>query len=238
VCPEAAIHVDAEQLAREDILEFSSARPAGYDELFRLFVRRRSIRQFKDQPVPKEIIAKILEAAQQAPAGLPPSTVRAHVIDGKERVRSFAFDFLDETAKNSWMFSKIGIWAVRPFMSAQMHKEMREKIAPLYRGLIEGRKQGKDFLFYDAPLAMIFTAADDATDAVIACTYAMAAAESLGLGSCMIGTVNPMLPKMGSDFFDKYSLPRDSEHGLTIVFGYPDVTFRRAVRRRFASVVA
>jgi ferredoxin len=236
ICPEAAITVETEGMSREDVFAFSSSKMASHEELFRLMANRRSVRQFQERAVPREVTDKILEAAQQAPAGLPPSTVRAAVIDGKDKVRSFAFDFLDETGKMGWMFSPVGIWTLRPFMSAEMHKEMREKIAPLYRGLLDGRKQGKDFLFYDAPLAMIFTASGDATDAVIACTYAMIAAESLGLGSCMIGTVTPMLPRVGKAFKEKYGLAGATEYGLAIVFGYPKVKFQQAVRRRFAGI--
>ena len=237
VCPTGAIQVEAEGLAYGDVFPFPSSRPASFDELFRLLTNRRSIRQFEDRPVSQEAVDKILESAQQAPAGLPPSTVRAFVLNGKDKVRAFAFDFLDEAGKMGWMFSKAGIWVLRPFMSAKLHKEMRQKIAPLYRSLLDGRRQGKDYLFYDAPLAMIFTDSRDAADAIIACTYAMVAAESLGLGSCMIGTVTPMLPKMSQGFKVKYGIPPEAQHGLTIIFGYPNVKFQRAVRRRFAGIV-
>jgi nitroreductase len=136
-----------------------------------------------------------------------------------------------------WLFSRWGIWALRPSMSAKEHREMREKVAPLYRGLIQGWKQGEDYLFYDAPLAMIFTSEGDPTDAVIAATYAMVAAESLGLGSCMIGTVTPMIMSMSKAFRRRHGLEAATRHGLALVFGHPQAHFRRAVRRRFAGLV-
>jgi len=197
---------------------------------------RRSMRKFQDKPVPADIVVKIIDAAEQSPAGLPPSEVKLLVINGKAGVRAFAFDFLDEAKKMAWLFSKAGIWVLRPWMSAKEHKEMRDKIAPLFLALMRGRDQGQDFLFYDAPLAMIFTtSAGDPVDAGIAATYAMIAAETLGLGSCMIGTVAPMLPKISKAFREKYKVPADAKTGLAIIFGYPDVKFQRAVRRRFAA---
>lgn len=236
ICPEHAVSVESDGISDEDILEFSKEKKASYGELFRLMANRRSIRKFKDQPVSSDTVHQILEAAQQAPAGLPPSTVKAVVLEREEKVRAFAFDFLDETARMSWMFSKIGVWTLRPFMSGEEHKDFREAIVPIYKTLMQGRREEKDFLFYDAPLAMIFAGTGDAADSVIACTYAMLVAESLGLGACMIGTVVPMLPRVSQAFRDQYQITKDMQHGLAIIFGYSQATFQRGIRRRFAGI--
>jgi nitroreductase/Pyruvate/2-oxoacid:ferredoxin oxidoreductase delta subunit len=237
ICPQAAISVESADFLREDIFEFSKAEAASYENLYRLLIGRRSIRQFKDQPVPADVVTKILEAAQTAPAGLPPSAVKVCVLDDKAQVHAFAFDFLDEAKRSAWLFSKWGIWVLRPFMTAEQHKEMREKIAPLYQTLLLGRRAGMDYLFYDAPLAMVFlTAEGDPVNPTIAATYAMIAAESLGLGSCMIGTVAPMIKETSEGFKDKYRIPKDAGQGLAIIFGYPLQKFQRGIRRRFAGI--
>lgn len=237
ICPAGAMTVEAEGIGKEDLVPFSDAKKPSGEELFRLMAGRRSIRQFKDAPVPRDVVERVLQAAQQAPAGLPPSTVKAVCLHGTDKVRAFAFDFLDEAAKMSWLFSSWGVWALRPFMSAALHREMREKIVPIYQGLLAGRRKGEDYLFYNAPFAVILTAEGDSTDAVIAATYAMLAAEAEGLGSCMIGSVVPMLGHAASAFCRRYGLEPGSRHGLAIIFGYPEKTFARGVRRRFAKVV-
>ena len=50
-------------------------------------------------------------------------------------------------------------------------------------------RQGVDWFFYDAPLALYFYASPyaDPADPLIPATYAMLAGESLGLGTCMLG---------------------------------------------------
>ncbi len=54
---------------------------------------------------------------------------------------------------------------------------------------IEAREKGEDWLLYNAPLAMhcyvsVYT---DPVDLLGSATYAMLAAETLSVGSCMIG---------------------------------------------------
>ncbi len=236
ICPVGAIHVTADGISAKDIVEFSSEKPSSYEQLFRLLSARRSVRHFKAEEIAEGALTQILEAAKQSPCGLPPSSVDCIVVSGKTNVHAFAFDFLDEVKKMGWLFSKLGIWALRPFMSAEDHHEMREKVAPLYRGLMAGRAQDQDFLCYDAPLLMIFLSKGEAADAVIASTYAMIAAESLGLGSCMLGTITPMLARTSKAFRAKYNIPLNNKQGLAIAFGHPKFTFKRAIRRNFKTV--
>ena len=49
-------------------------RSFGYDEFFEFLKSRRSVRVFKDKPVERDVITKILNAAATAPMGIPPST--------------------------------------------------------------------------------------------------------------------------------------------------------------------
>ena len=70
---------------------------------------------------------------------------------------------------------------------------------------------------------------------MVAATYAMLAAESLGLGSCMIGTPAYFI-KYSKDLKQKYNLPRKNQPGIVVIFGYPRIRFRKALRRRLAKV--
>ena len=57
--------------------------------------------------------------------------------------------------------------------------------------------KGINKINYDAPLAMYFYGSPycDPADPIIAATYAMIAAETLGLGSCMLGAIHPFIQK-------------------------------------------
>lgn len=70
----------------------------------------------------------------------------------------------------------------------------------------------------------------------IADTYAMLGAESLGLGSCMIGSINPFLRYGGKSLKKKYGINTRVREGVFIIFGYPRYRYHKAIRRSFESV--
>jgi len=85
--------------------------------------------------------------------------------------------------------------------------------------------------FYGSPYT-------DPADPIIAATYAMIAAESLGLGTCMLGAVHPLIQngKKAQKFREKYGIKYTSREGLIVIFGYPAVQFRKGIKRTFACV--
>ena len=68
-----------------------------------------------------------------------------------------------------------------------------------------------------------------------ACTYAMLIAETLGLGTTMIGGAAPILqrnPRLCRDL----GIPTGHTPAIALILGYPATHFLRAVRRRFLDV--
>jgi len=59
---------------------------------------RRSIRKFKDQPVPEDLIRQVLHAATLAPSGKNRQPWRFYVVQGEERAEMVRF-MREETAK-------------------------------------------------------------------------------------------------------------------------------------------
>ena len=73
----------------------------------------------------------------------------------------------------------------------------------------------------------------DALDAAIACTYAMLAAESLGLGSTIIGGAPPILQR-NKVLCRQLGIPEENKPSIALILGHPAVSFRKTIRRRFA----
>ncbi|HZK93012.1 MAG TPA: 4Fe-4S binding protein, partial [Prolixibacteraceae bacterium] len=94
ICPTGAIEIHGRELSPDDLFDLPKKEmAAGYDELLNLLKRRRSMREFKDLPVEKALIDKILNAARTAPMGIPPSDVNILILDTPEKVRKFSEDF-------------------------------------------------------------------------------------------------------------------------------------------------
>ena len=212
VCPSNAIQISGRELSANDLIDLSEMenRPS-YGQLKSLLIGRRSIRDFKDQEVREDLIEKIIEAAVSAPMGLPPSDVQLVVIEGKDKVREFSFDVIDYFSKVEWVFSPWLSWMWR-LMGKETYQVMKSFGTPLVKFMKDTKQKNENYLLYDAPLAMYFSASpySDPSDPYIPATYAMLAAESLGLGSCMIGSVHPMIQYGAKKLKQKWNLPTKS----------------------------
>ena len=120
ICPEGAITVTGRCLSPNDLIPLgvSNSKP-NYPSLMQLLQERRSIREFKDKPVPRETIDQIIEAAKTAPMGLPPSDVNLLVLHGKEKVRQFSSDFCKLLDKNRWFVSWWFMALMTPFYDSK-----------------------------------------------------------------------------------------------------------------------
>jgi nitroreductase len=221
-----------------DIVELPEmAQRADYERLYGTLIGRRSIRRFRDSPVEADLIQKILEAASTAPMGLPPTEVGVLVFDGKDKVRAFRDEAMKVVEKQKWFTTKLGSSMLRPFMPKEAVQMMRDFVGPVFEVYERTARDGGDWFMYDAPLGMMFYAPHvaDPADPMIAATYAMLAAESLGLGSIMLGFPGLLL-KSSKALRRNYGIEHGVQSALFVAFGHPAVRYRRGVKRRFASV--
>jgi len=238
ICPTYAIEISGREMSVDDRMDISEMNDkANYDQLRNLLTGRRSVRDFKDREVGEELIEKIIAAAVSAPMGLPPTDVRVVVIKGKAKVREFSFDVIDYFRKISWLFSNqlIWIWRLTGKESYQLIKSFAQ---PLVKFFADTKEKDENYLLYDAPLAMYFLASpySDPADPYIPATYAMLAAESLGLGTCMIGSIHPTIQYGAKKLKQKWNIPAKSPSGIVVIFGYPKYKFKSGIKRSFAKV--
>ena len=241
ICPEGAIEINGRTMSPEDLFILpGKENAAGYEQLINLLQRRRSIREFRDKPVEPELAAKILEAAKTAPMGLPPSDVNVVVFDTREKSREFVKDFCDLLEGMRWLVSGWFMMLMRPFWGKSNDEMFRDFVRPMFDIFISSMKKGDNVVTYDAPLTMYFYGSPytDPADPIVAATYAMIAGESLGLGTCMIGSVHPLIQygKKAAKLRKKYGIRFTSREGLFVVFGYPAVRYKKGIKRTFASV--
>lgn len=238
VCPNGAIIVEGRTLSAEDFIRqpLKNER-ADYKSLYNLLVSRRSIRDFKDKPVEHELIDKILNAASTAPMGIPPSDTGVVIFNSKAAVHSFSFDFIAELKKMKKFFSPFVLALLKPFLKKADYEMSKSFLIPLINMFDKGMSENKNYLLYDAPLAMYFynKGYADPADPYIAATYAMITAHSLGLGCCMIGSIVPFMKGM-KKLRKKYNFPEGTKDGIFLIFGHPKYKYQKAVKRTFADI--
>jgi ferredoxin len=237
ICPTGSITVAGRGMTLDDAFKLPPAfQRATSDQLDALLAARRSIRRFEKREIDRSVVDRILEMTSTAPMGIPPSDVGVVVFHGAERVQAFAADACDAFRRMAWFFSPVMLTLMRPFLGKENYLAMRDFVKPLLRTLVEKRSEGVDWFAYDARAALLFhhgpTA--DPADCSVAATYAMLAAESLGLGSCLLGTTVGL--NNSKAFKAKYGIPSKNKIGLALVMGHPAEKFPNGVRRRLASV--
>jgi nitroreductase/NAD-dependent dihydropyrimidine dehydrogenase PreA subunit len=238
VCPEGAIAITGRDLTPADVHDLPALGDrASYPQLLNLVRARRSVRRFQKREVPREIVQKVLDAAVNAPMGVPPSDVGVVVVNGFDKMRAFTADIQAAFKKMQFIFSPAMTVMMRPFVGKQGYTMMRHFVGPLLKKYEEEHGKGHDLLLYDAPLALYFyaTAGADPADAVIACTYAQMAADALGLGTCFIGMPGFAF-KQNAVLREKYGIPSEIHPGLVLIAGYTTTAWKQSLHRRFARV--
>lgn len=237
VCPTGSITVQGRRFELGELVDLPPAHHrATAEQLDGLLLSRRSIRRFEEREVDRGGVERILAMTSTAPMGIPPTEVGIVVFHGREKVRQFAADAIAAFRSMRWVFGPVMLTVMRPFMDRTSYMVMRDFVRPLVDHIVKHWEQGTDALTYDAPLAMLFHAEGmaDPADCHIAATYSMLAAQSLGLGSCMLGTTAAL--GHAKPFKKKYGIPARNKIGLGLVLGHPAVTFERSIRRKLASV--
>jgi ferredoxin/nitroreductase len=237
-CPERAIDVTGRGISPDDLVPLPTREEmASPEQLTALFLSRRSVRRFKKREVEPEVLARVVEMASMAPMGIPPWDVGCVTVRGRDRIRAIA-DEVVKAYEGFLPFLKPWLLALmRPFMGKTKHEVYSGLVRSLAEAYVRGHREGRDVVFYDAPALLIFHHSPyaDPADEVIACTYAMLAAESLGLGSTMIGAAPPVLQR-NRKLCESLGIPAGNTPTLSLIVGYPATHFRHGVRRHLSSV--
>jgi nitroreductase/NAD-dependent dihydropyrimidine dehydrogenase PreA subunit len=238
VCPEAAITVHGRGISPEDLSPLPDPEDrSGADQLAALMQSRRSVRRFSDREVDAELVARIVELAATAPMGIPPWDIGCVAVRGREEVRRIADEVIQGYEGFLRVFKPWMLAAMRPFVGQAKYDMFAHFVQPLAKMYVRARREGRDMLFYDAPVLLIFHHSPyaDVADAVIACTYAMLAAEAMGLGSTIIGGAPPILQR-NKALCQRLGIPAGNTPSVSLILGHPATHFLRTIRRRLTHV--
>jgi nitroreductase len=195
-------------------------------DLIEAIKSRKSIRGYKSDPVPKEVLKEILEIASRAPSGMNTQPWECTVIVGEtmERIKKANIEKLTsgETPAIGDVFS--GVYRERQvaigiqlFKLMGIAREDKEKRA-------EWMKRG--FRFFDAPAAIIIAADKSLSErtmfdiGALSQTIALTALK-YGLGTC-IENMGIAYPDVIKEFT---GIPESKRIIICLAIGYPDWDF-------------
>jgi ferredoxin len=238
VCPTESLRMP--QLSSEDFRDLAKL-PFGYGEFLDFLRLRRSVRVFKDKPVERGLIEKILEAASTAPMGIPPHSTEIAVIDQREELDFLLEELVKDYSSMVKAFSNpIGRAMIRLSAGAEVYGVLKDYIVDLARYANEAfHLDGTDRYMYKAPVVMLFHgnrwAMSYEENAHLVCNYAMLAAVSLGLGNTIIGMIPPIVDH-SKILRERYGIPKDNKVCTSLILGYPKYRYRQSIRRDLAGV--
>ncbi len=159
---------------------------------------RRSVRSYKPDPVPKELIEKVLEAGNYAPTGNNRQAWRFVVVTDDE-MRGKLYD----TAYANWKKFFEGIRKNNPehFEKVKHYGEM------------------KDPVYYEAP-CVIFVIGSSPLDCAMVTENMMLAAHSLGLGNCYLYFGAQVMDN--PEIVEALELEENEKIYGPVILGYPD----------------
>jgi ferredoxin/nitroreductase len=227
ICPRDAISND--HLPPSEFVTIESLPRIDWDEFVALTRQRRSVRHFSPDPVPREIISKILEESTRfAPTGDNRQAIEILLLEG-ERLQAIRAEMqasmirLHGLLKFTWRFSRT---------------------LRLYWHNIQAWKRaielGMDPSTRNAPLLVIFVTdsrlKENETDAAILSYQTLLSAEILGLKSCYLGAIVNLLP-FSRKLKKLLDLPKHRQVVCGLLLGYTKVKYRKLVSRKPLSIL-
>jgi len=183
-------------------------------------------RVFKDRPVPRKLLEKIVQAIAFAPPGFPPLKTELVVVEDSEVIRRALpgiIAFYENLA--AAMKNPVSRFFIRRKAGASAFKTLETHVIPMMKSRLPDLKRGvSDTITRNAQAMILFHAARDAenyeTDAYIALTYGLLIAHELGLGATATDFIPPAVehsPALRRIF----SIPKENVVVSSMILGYP-----------------
>lgn len=186
------------------------------ENMLNLIKTRYSCRNYKDENVSEQTIAKLKEMLAYVPTGCNNHGLHFSIIEDKEFMKSFterALTILKQRLKFIPVFGAL--------------KKYKQRIL-----------KGQDIIFRGAPHMIVVSAPKNAPckayDPIIALSYFEIQANSMGLGTLWCGFAHALI-KMFPEIQKKLNLPKTHELSYVMLFGYPKYNYARSVQREECS---
>jgi len=212
VCPQDAVTHKALSMEDAPLIDYSLAVPL--PALNQLLKSRRSVREFREDPVPQALISEIIDTARWAPSAVNRQPVHWLVVQTPAEVKRLAglvVDYLRQSVR----------------------------LEPRYTRYIDLWEQGGDPILRNAPHLAVIHAPDEwlwsSVDSTIALTQFELAAVAHGVGTCWAGFL--MRAANGHPpLREALGIPADHSVFGALMYGFPRYRYHRVPPRRQARI--
>lgn len=179
-------------LIKSNVMEtITATKIAETNAVLKVIYERRAVRKYKNKPVSKELIEKLLDAARMAPSAMNKQSWKFYVVTSKSMLKTYS----EQIAK-----------------AAAGH---------FHLAFASGVLNHNDLIFHNAPVVIFITAPKDSDwagpDTGICAQNIMLAAKSLGLDTCPVGFG---IYIEETEAFSLLKVPKKEKVMLSVIVGY------------------
>jgi nitroreductase/NAD-dependent dihydropyrimidine dehydrogenase PreA subunit len=234
ICPVNAIRLKSHQ--NEILIDVPAIEELpSFESLNKLFKTRRSRRQFKKKPVPRELIEKILDVAGRYSAtGDNQENVYFTIVQDRQILKKLSNECTTQVKNLVEKYEDPqGKESLASVFDPSMMQKIKEVI-PSFKRRLKRIESGEEVWRWDAEIIILHSPKESISlieNCTLAANQIMLAAETLGLGTCSLGYINTFLNQFRS-ISKIVKLPIKHSAGYTIAIGYPLAHYYRIPARK------
>lgn len=206
-----------------------------------LIKSRRSVRTFKEKPIPKEELQKIVDAISFAPPSFPPIKTELVVIQDKatlQKALPLMVGFYDKLL--SFFNSPVKRFFIKRKVGEVKFKTMNNHLMPIIKVKLPFMKnRTEDYITRGAQAVILFHAdrlsENHTEDIYIALGYGLLKAHSIGIGATAVSLISVAVDKV-NELRNTFHIPEQNEVVAAMILGYPKYHYKRAIKRELKSV--
>lgn len=208
-------------------------------ETERVIFARRSNRIFKDKPVPKQTLQRLLEAARFAPSAGNCQPYKMVVVTNRDLIRELEHESMKvlRFLKNLYLLPEGGSRALKSALFTTLSLVMPTKMDPRPMTAMEKADQTDDIIYWNAPAVVFFLKnprgiSNPDLDIGMAAQNLVLAAHAQGLGTCYIGLcIEPLTYPNMKAMREKLGITAPWKPVTSVAIGWPKGKIDAAIQR-------
>lgn len=214
VCPHGAVSVTGVPL--EACPPLNREMAPSWEQAVQFLRSRRSIRIYREEPVRRTDLEKMIETARYAPTAANSQRVHWTVVEGREKLLRLSELTVD-------------------WMRALVQRQPDTPASDYFRPFVRSWDGGYDIILRNAPALVVASAPREASNGLVDCTIALTYLElaglPLGVGTCWAGLLQAALVN-SPPAFEALGLPEGHTSHYPMMVGYPKFRYYRLPERK------